>query len=223
MVTTLNEDTQKIKDKVLEIVDGLQIANEIILDALSDCDFNKFDNSKEQITNVTKKANDIDNEVIRVLALYSPEAKDLRQMVSYFKITNELIRATANTRSFVNGFTELCNQMDLEVIKEYAIPMQRATTKAVALMKKMITIDCIDELHETYNQALIEESKTDDLYEMVEKSLLDLANSQNDAQHFEMYHNMLKALRKSEKIADRSISIANLLLYVKIGGALHQN
>ena len=39
---------------------------------------------------------------------------------------------------------------------------------------------------------------------------------------FDKYHKMLGALRKSEKIADRAMSIASLLLYAKNGGEIHQ-
>jgi len=220
MVTNLNDDVKNIKNKVIEIVDGLVVANNLVLEALSDCNTEKFSTAKSNIQNITKRTNDIDNDIVRVLALYNPEAKDLRQVVSYFKITNELLRATTSTRSFIKGFTEVCSDMDVKLINEYAIPMQKSTATAVKLVKDMMDIDCIDELQDTYNEILIEENKTDDLYEMVEKSLLIQAKESDD---FEKFHNMLKALRKSEKIADRAISIANLLLYVKVGGSLHQN
>ena len=39
---------------------------------------------------------------------------------------------------------------------------------------------------------------------------------------FSNYHDMLTVLRKSEKVADRSLSIAALLLYARNGGQLHQ-
>jgi phosphate transport system protein len=186
-----------------------------LLQAIQDCDAKNFNDAKSHITNVSQKTNDIDNEIVRILALYNPEAKDLRQVVSYFKITNELLRATTNTRTFIKGFTEVCDDVDIQIINEYAIPMQASTVKAVKLAISMLNMDCEDELKETYNEVLIEESKTDDLYEMVEKNLFKQANESDD---FEKFHNMLRALRKSEKVADRATSIANLLLYIKVGG-----
>lgn len=220
MVANLNDDVKIIKNKIIEIIDGLVIANNLVLGALNDCNKDNFTTAKGNIQNITKKTNDIDNEIVRVLALYNPEAKDLREVVSYFKITNELLRASSSTRSFIKGFTEVCSDMDVKLINEYAIPMQKSTTNAITLLKDMMAMDYIDELQDTYNEILIEENKTDDLYEMVEKSIL-IQASQSD--NFEKFHNMLKALRKSEKIADRATSIANLLLYVKVGGSLHQN
>lgn len=215
MLSNFKDDMQTIKNQVLSIGEGLVKANELLLEAIKDCDMQKFEDAKGNITNVSQKTSEIDNEIIRVLALYTPEAKDLRQAVSYFKITNELLRATTNTRSFIKGFTEVCNDVDIKTLNEYTIPMQSSTVKAIRLAISMINIDCEDELKETYNEVLIEESKTDDLYEMVEKNLFNQANESDD---FEKFHNMLRALRKSEKVADRATSIANLLLYIKVGG-----
>jgi phosphate transport system protein len=215
MLANFKDDQETIKSQVKNIGEGLVESNRLLLQAIQDCDAKNFNDAKSHITNVSQKTNDIDNEIVRILALYNPEAKDLRQVVSYFKITNELLRATTNTRTFIKGFTEVCDDVDIQIINEYAIPMQASTVKAVKLAISMLNMDCEDELKETYNEVLIEESKTDDLYEMVEKNLFKQANESDD---FEKFHNMLRALRKSEKVADRATSIANLLLYIKVGG-----
>jgi phosphate transport system protein len=215
MLANFKDDLETIKSQVKNIGEGLVESNRLLLQAIQDCDAKNFNDAKSHITNVSQKTNDIDNEIVRILALYNPEAKDLRQVVSYFKITNELLRATTNTRTFIKGFTEVCDDVDIQIINEYAIPMQASTVKAVKLAISMLNMDCEDELKETYNEVLIEESKTDDLYEMVEKNLFKQANESDD---FEKFHNMLRALRKSEKVADRATSIANLLLYIKVGG-----
>lgn len=213
-------DLDKIKVKIASIGESLVFSNDLILEALSNCDQDKFKKAKENLNNIGNKITNIDNELIKILALYSPEAKDLRQAVSYLKITNELLRASSNTRNFIKGFTDVCSDVDIDIINEYAIPMQKSTTKAMRYAINMLNIDCNDEMQDVYNDVLIEENKTDDLYEMVQKSLFILANQSDD---FEKFYNMLKALRKSEKIADRATSIANLLLYIRIGGSFHQS
>ena len=208
-------ELNSVQEKIKNIGNGLVTANKFILKALEDCEHDKFDEAKSNIKNISSKTNEIDNEIIKILALYSPEARDLRQVVSYLKITNELDRAITNTRSFIKGFVDVCSQTDVKIVQEYAIPMQKSTVKAVKLSISMLDMDCEDELRETFNDVIVEESKTDDLYEIVEKSLLKEAEASDE---FEKFHNMLKALRKSEKIADRAISIAQLILYIKIGG-----
>jgi phosphate transport system protein len=219
MLANYEEKLNEIKKSITNIGEGLVTANKLILDALEGCDTDKFNEAKSFIKNISKKTNDIDNNIITTLALYSPEAKDLRNMVSYLKITNELLRASTNTRSFIKGFIDICGEVNIKVINEYAIPMQYSTVESMKYTIQMINIDCVDETQECFNKVLIAENKTDDLYELIENTLLKEAKS---IAEFNKYHKMLGALRKSEKIADRAMSIASLLLYANNGGEIHQ-
>ena len=212
--TNLND----IKTKIIHIGDGLLKANTLINEALTSCEQDKFQEARTHIKNISSKADDIDNTIIKVLALYTPEARDLRQVIAYLKITNELSRACSNTRSFIRGFTDVCQDVEVSTITEYAVPMQTSTVKAIKLTLSMLECQDEEEIQEIYNDVLIEESKTDDLYEMVERNLSLQADG---LKSFEKFHKMLKALRKSGKIASRAISIANLLVYAKVGGNFH--
>ncbi|NOQ32357.1 MAG: PhoU family transcriptional regulator [Helicobacteraceae bacterium] len=219
MLANYEEKFNEIRERIIHIAKGLVKANEIIVEALTSCEVEKFNEAKEHIKNVSKITADIDNMIVTTLALHSPEARDLRTMISYLKITNELLRAATNTRSFIKGFSEICIEVDVKTLKEYAIPMQRETVKALTCMTHMISVDCVDEAQEQFNHVLICENKTDDLYEMIESSVL---NNSNEISEFDKYHRMLSALRKSEKIADRAMSIASLLLFAHVGGEIHQ-
>jgi len=217
MLPRYKEKLEEIKGSVIEIAKGLCQANEIILDAMENCDAQQFSNAREYIRNVSNKTTAIDNNIIKTLALYSPEAKDLRILVSYLKITNELVRASSNTRSFIKGFTITCNELDKAIINEYAMPMQKATVEALMSMVDMIDNNDSDEVQELYSKVLIAESKSDDLYDMIETSVLSAIDLKND---FKTTNKMLSSLRKSEKIADRALSIASLLMYASIGGEI---
>ena len=217
MSTNFQENLKEIKTKVSEIGNGLLESNKYLLLALKDCDVKNFTAAKGYIKNISAKTDEIDNNIIKVLALYTPEARDLRHVIAYLKITNDLLRACTSTRSFIRGFMDVCGDVDVETINEYAVPMQASTIKAIELSLSLLHCEDPDEIQEIYNEVLIEESKTDDLYEMVERNLSVQAE---DTKSFEKFHTMLRALRKSGKIASRTISIANLLVYAKIGGSL---
>lgn len=219
MLVNYKEKLDEIKKNIKEIGHNLIEANIIIINALKDCKLDKFNEAKLAIKNTSNKTNEIDNDIITTLALHAPEAKDLRTMVSYLKITNELVRACSNTRSFIKGFQEVCKKVDIKTINEYAIPMQKSTVEALEFAVKMFDIDCVDEIQEYFNKVLIAENKTDDLYEMIENTLIKQADK---ADNFSRYHQMLSSLRKSEKVADRAISIASLLLFANNGGEIHQ-
>jgi phosphate transport system protein len=118
MLPQYKDKLEEIKNSVADIAKGLCKSNEIILDAMSECDETKFREAREFIRNVSDKTTAIDNNIVKTLALYSPEAKDLRLLVSYLKITNELVRASSNTRSFIKGFTITCVELDKGIINE---------------------------------------------------------------------------------------------------------
>jgi len=219
MIKNYDVELESVKKEIVEIANGLHRANELILEAIKTCDKNMFNDAKNHIKNITSKTNDIDNNIIKLLALYAPEARDLRQVVAYLKITTELLRASTNTRSFIRGFIDVCKDVDINTINEYAIPLQNSTAKAIKIMTSMLDIDCPDELQDCFNEVLIEENKTDDLYELLEKNIL---NNSKKTDNFEKVHKILRAFRKSAKIADRTISIANLLVYIKVGGTLQK-
>ncbi|QOP46400.1 phosphate signaling complex PhoU family protein [Sulfurimonas paralvinellae] len=219
MLPTFKEDLDNVQQKITDLGNGLVKANELILEALKDCDSKKFSKARENIKNVTSKTDEIDNKIIKILALYTPEARDLRRVVGYLKITNEIARACSNTRSFIRGFTDVCNDLDVETINEYALPMQTSTVNAIKTTIAMMAIQDPDELREMYDEVIIDENKADDLYEMIERKLV--AEAESCKTSFEKYHRMLRALRKSEKIASRAFAVASLLLYISVGGSLH--
>jgi len=172
MIKNYDIELESVKKEIVGIATGLYKANELILEAIKACDKAMFNDAKNYIKNITSKPNDIDNNIIKLLALYAPEAKDLRQVVAYLKITTELLRASTNTRSFIRGFVDVCKDVDTNTINEYAIPLQKSTTKAIKIMTSMLDIDCPDELQDCFNDVLIEENKTDDLYGILEKNIL---------------------------------------------------
>lgn len=217
MVETFESAKSSIHSKLITIGENLLQANEQILDGLAECETEKFIKARNYIKNIGAKADEIDNNIIKLLGVYTPEGEDLRECIAYLKITNELSRACSNTRSFIRGFSEGCNEIDNSKIKDYTVPMHKSTLKAIRLTLVMMDTTDPEELQECYDEIIIEESKADDLYEIIEHHIYTAAEYTSN---FEKYHKMLKAVRKSEKIAYRAIGIANLLLYMKNGGSL---
>ena len=97
--------------------------------------------------------------------------------------------------------------------------MQKSTVDAIKYTVDMLSIDCVDETQECFNKVVIAENKTDDLYEMIESELFKQKPKDSE---FNKFHKMLVVLRRSEKVADRAMSIASLLLYANNGGEIHR-
>ena len=76
MISNFKTNLNEIKEKVTDIGNGLLESNILLLNALQDCDIEKFNSAKLNIKNISSKTDDIDNSIIKVLALYTPEARD---------------------------------------------------------------------------------------------------------------------------------------------------
>ncbi len=211
----IQEEIEKIGHDVVESL-------EFSLRALED---RKIENLKSiEITEkkLQIKSNEIDNLIVTTLALYTPEAKDLRHLVSFLKITNELVRTGSNAKDFAKKFKKsYSDDLNTAIILEYAIPLLKS-----ALLSLQTSISIIDEtnpkhVEEKYHRVIVEESKTDDLYLMIEKNILKLITKNLDLS--KEYFDILSALRRLEKIADRAVSIANLLQFAQVGGDIVQS
>ena len=219
MLKTYEDKVTTISEKICEIGNIVVKANKDALAALKNNDIDKLSDISIPVKKLILQSNEIDNLIVTTLALYSPEARDLRQMVAYLKITNELLRAGSNTKSFIKGFRRsYCEDINTSAILEYVIPLLKASTLALEITISMIENNDEKTIEENYNRVIVEDSKTDDLYSMIEKNILKLISK-----HLELskdYFDLLSSFRKLEKTADRASSIANLLLFANLGGEL---
>ncbi|HRM34740.1 MAG: PhoU family transcriptional regulator [Arcobacter sp.] len=222
MLKPYEEKLKLIKSEVeklgLDIVEAL----EVCLKALNERKIENLKNVEVSEKKFLVKSNEIDNLIITTLALYTPEARDLRRMVAFLKITNEMVRTAANTKDFAKMFRRSYSEdLNTNTILEYTIPLLKS-----ALLSTKTAISIIDEqehskVEEKYQRVIVEESKTDDLYLMIEKNILKLITQKLDLS--KEYFDLLSSLRRLEKIADRSVSIASLLQFAKLGGDIVQS
>ena len=221
MLSTEKEKLKTIVDKIQALGKSTLSTNEDILQALKNCN-SSCDMS--QINALSKKQryeaiDGIDNSIITVFALYSPEARDLRLLVAYLKITNEFDRIAKQCTAFIRDFPDaISSDIDKDFILEYAVPLQKSSVNTLNSIVNLLAEKDKDLIQELYTEIVIEESKNDDLYKIIEKSLLKKMKKELHLSY--QYQSVMAALRRLEKIADRALSIANLMHYAKIGGEL---
>ncbi|MDD2507546.1 MAG: PhoU domain-containing protein [Aliarcobacter skirrowii] len=222
MLKPYEEKLKLIKSEVEKL--GLDVveAIEVCLKSLNERKIENLKNVEISEKKFLAKSNELDNIIITTLALYTPEARDLRRMVAFLKITNEIVRTAANTKDFAKMFRRSYSEdLDTNTILEYTIPLLKSALLSTKTAVSIIDEQDLTQVEQKYQRVVVEESKTDDLYLMIEKNILKLITKNLDLS--KEYFDILSSLRRLEKIADRSVSIASLLQFAKLGGDMVQS
>lgn len=222
MLKNFEEIIEQIQNELFSMGQKVVRSNNISLEAVKKNEQKLFLTAKNELSNISNMSDRIDNLVIKALALYKPEARDLRAMVSYLKITNEIVRAGANIKVFSKLFSKsMESNIDIKNILELSLPLQKASYNSIYIAINMIKLNKTEDIENSYQKVLVEENKADDLYSLIEKNLL--KEISENIELSKNYLDILRALRKLDKITDRAQCIANLLLFAQVGGEIHQS
>ncbi|ATB70422.1 PhoU-like protein [Sulfurospirillum diekertiae] len=219
MLQKYEERLSEIKKMLLGLGSDIIMASEKALSGMESLDATRFESARTLLKNVETQANAIDNEIVVTLALFGPEAKDLRKMVAYLKITNELVKIAENIRSFSKRMAlHLQGDVPLISLHEYSTHLCKTSVQAVTLALGTIDIGDKDTLEDTYRKVKVEESKSDDLYSILEKNILsDITKTIDQSADFIQ---ILSTMRKLERMADRSVNIVQLMIFSRVGGEM---
>ena len=219
MVQKYDERLVEIKKMLLELGPEVTMSCEKALSGMESLDASRFESARMMLKNAESQANVIDNEIVVTLALFGPEAKDLRKMVAYLKITNEVDKIAENVRSFSKRMAiHLQGDVPLTSLHEYPTHLCKTAIKAVTLAISTIDFADKDALEDAYRRVKVEESKSDDLYSILEKNVLsDIAKMIDQSADFIQ---ILSTMRKLERMADRSVNIVQLMIFARVGGEM---
>jgi phosphate transport system protein len=221
MLTKYQEARHEVRAAVLEVVQHLAEANTEALKALESSDAKQLEEVRKTLKNVSKATEKIDNDIVLIFARYTPEAKDLREMVSYLKITSALNRIKTNISNYLKNMQSMLAEEDVNIIQfiKESLSINRCTINAFEKTLEMFkTFDDNDKIKQLAIEIDVEYAKTDDIYALLEKSAVQKMGEADGKA--EEYFNLLKYIRKNLKIIDRLDSIAQRIIFSRIGGKL---
>jgi len=213
------EILEKSRKRVLDFGDDVVKAYDLSIEAFRDSDIDKANESKNLLKNSHELNTKIDNEIIKTLALFSPEAKDLRVIIAHLKIASELTRVsdyviacTKNTKIQISG------EFVMEDIKDDTLSYMKSAAKSLKAAIKSINIYTEDELEELFKEVNVEESKCDDIHSILEQTIIQkVCHLPCEAVDYIAF---LKSMRKIERISDRSLNIVKLSYFAIKGGKI---
>lgn len=215
------EKLQEVRDKTTEVLNDLLISQKLVLQALEECDEKSYGQTKVPLKGIGKKVDEIDQLIITIFARYSPEARDLREMVAFLKITYSLKRIATNEKNYIKNM-KICNPLtdaEIKAVITESLAINKCTIRAIEYTVDMVNeTEDRDRLKELASKIEVEASKTDDIYSMIEKDILQKMKKEHALN--EEYINLLKYIRKNLKIIDRLDDISGKLIFARIGGSI---
>ena len=219
MTKRYDKKIEDIREKISSLLQDITKASELSLEAFKDNSETKFKEVKSTLNRVKFRGDIIDNEVIKIFALYAPEAKELRFLVAFLKMTGEIVSVGEGIQKYAKRMREhLESGCDIEFFKPSITLLHKSSVNALRYIS-----ECFDKRDEcnfddTYRKVIIEESMNDDLFSVIEKEILNKII--NEKEFSTQYVKILGTLRKLERSCDRSVTIANLMRYAQKGGEI---
>ena len=221
MLPQYHEARHSVRDRVIELVEELAKTNEVALEAIRNRNADALEKARNELKEMAEITETIDNDIVVIFAKFTPGARDLREMVSYFKVTSALNRIRTYTNNYLKNMqmvlVEDCESM-IEFIDD-SLRINKCTLNAFEYTIEMLnTFDDDDKIKKLSAQISVESSKTEDIYSILEKEMVQHMSTKNESP--ENYFNLLKFFRKNLKVIDRLETIAQRVIFARMGGKL---
>ncbi|MCI0479984.1 MAG: phosphate signaling complex protein PhoU [Candidatus Dadabacteria bacterium] len=156
---------------------------------------------------------DIDNQCIRILALYHPEAEDLRTVSMIMKINNDLERIGDHAVNIAEKTIYLADKPPVKPL----IDIPRMADKAIQMLQ-----ESLDAFVNKDAELAIEVCKSDDEVDALEPQIVrELVTYMiGDPQTIDRSLNLILIAREIERVADLATNIAEDTYYIVSGKSL---
>jgi phosphate transport system protein len=159
-----------------------------------------------------EKKVEIEEEVLKILALYQPVASDLRYIVAILKLNSDLERIADLCGNIcqINLRTE--GHSDLKL----AYDLEKMAARVKKLIKKSLRA-LIEADKELALEVLAKEERIDRIHDENYKATIDMIVKNSDAEHVELYSMMASVSSYFERIGNHATNIAEDVIYMVDG------
>jgi phosphate transport system protein len=210
----------EIREMISTLLHDILLSSKQSLEAFEKNDRDIYASVRAKINTIKVITDNIDTKTIQTIALFGPEANELRDLIVYLKMTNEIDRVVDSIDKYCKRFSDhILEEYNLIPFKNTIVHLHKTTLTTLEYIYDFFMDIEHSNAHDLYRKVFIEESINDDLFSIIEKDMLALIMT--NSEHSMEYINVLGTLKNLERIADRGVSIASLLVYAQKGGELH--
>jgi phosphate transport system protein len=212
-VIRLEEEINKLKKMLFEMATSVE---EMIAKSVKALEENNMILAEEVIKSdqsVNEMEVDIDNQCIRILALYHPEAEDLRTVTMIMKINNDLERIGDHAVNIAEMTQYLADKPPVKPL----IDIPKMAEKAIEMLQ-----ESLDSFVNKDAELAIEVCKKDDEVDALEPQIVRelITYMISDPETIDRALTLILIARGLERVADLATNIAEDTYYISSGKIL---
>lgn len=189
----------QVEENVILAVKALRERNEVLA--------RQIEESDEQIDAAEVE---VEEEALKILALYQPVAMDLRFLTSVLKINNDLERIGDLAANIAKRARKMC--------RFPALPIPEEMHQMASLARDMVR-DSLNAFVNLDDNLAVQVCKRDETVDQLCRQVFSFVEEQGKANpdHIKYYLHMLTASRNLERIGDHATNIAEDVMYLVRG------
>ena len=209
----LEEEISKLKKMLFEMATSVEEMIAKSIKALKDRNMIMAEEVIKSDAKINEMEIDIDNQCIRILALYHPEAEDLRTVSMIMKINNDLERIGDHAVNIAEKTIYLADKPPVKPL----IDIPKMADKAIQMLQ-----ESLDAFVNKDAELAIEVCKRDDEVDALEPQIVrELVTYMiGDPQTIDRSLTIILIAREIERVADLATNIAEDTYYIVSGKSL---
>ncbi len=203
----LQIDLEKLKKKVFELCAMVEENMKFAIKSLTDKDIKQAERVHEKAEDINRIEIEVEEDCLKILALYQPVAIDLRFIVSVLKINYDLER--------IGDLADSIAERSIQVISmDNPVPdfdFTHMYEKSMEMLNN--SLDALVEFNSEKAKDVIQsDDEIDDLY----RQMFDIFKNevQKNPQSVEFMLQYLSISRQLERIADHAVNISEDIIYM---------
>ena len=210
MSAHLGKEITKLKRMILELCTSVEENVRIAVDAVEEIDPEKAITVINKDRQIDMSEIDIEEECLKILALYQPVAIDLRYVVTCLKLNNDLERIGDLAKKIAKKALKLKKLEITEIPFDFCIIEEKTKKMVRESIQSLINSD-----PKMAMQVCLDDDEVDDLEEKMKRFITDELKNNNVSIDVALL--LIGVARNLERIADYATNIAEDVIYLVRG------
>jgi phosphate transport system protein len=206
----LQQEIEKLKSKLLSLVANVKGAVEKAVTSIDSRDARLAQSVVERDVEIDHAEVDLEDDCLKILALYQPVATNLRVIISVMKINNDMERIGDLAVNIAERTLYLCTEQPIEAPSDLAVMRTKALAMLTGSLESLIGLNT-KRAHEVRTA----DDEVDEINRQIFKEFTTAVRKNPDTVESLLCY--LSVSRHLERIADYATNIAEDVIYLVDG------